>query len=164
MKSRGEGKNDEHKNEKVPLEELMYRVQAKHLLMQQRALEYARKDLGIEKPKSKNKLIERKSDGTFFYNGKPITNDINTQYMRVFRAIFESDSSKDYIPYSPLNRRIELYGEEKLLDHARVIKRIQNGVKEFFYKTKIPELLTDGRAMIEYKRGKGVIFNNPDIG
>ncbi len=164
MKSWGDEKNDEQKNEKVPLEELMYRFQAKHLLMQKRALEHARKDLGIEEKKAKRKLIEQKSDGTFLYNGKPIVNDMDTQYMRVFRAIFESDNSKDYISYTPLNRRIELYGEEKLTDHGKVVKRIQNGVKEFFYKTKIPELLTDGKVMIEYKRGKGVIFNNPDVG
>lgn len=162
MKSRGKKKDTPQ--EARSMHEVFYEAASAHLLMMQRAEKRAREKLGIEPPKPKRKLIERTSDGIFLYKNKPITKDMETQYMRVFRAVFESANNEDYIPYSPLNRRIELYGEEQLLDQKRVAKRIQNGVKEFFYKTKVPEFLPDGRKLIDYKRGKGVIFINPDLG
>jgi hypothetical protein len=164
MKSRGKKKKETGGFLMADPIELAIRMTTRYNLKAAEILKEEQERLGIVPTQAKQRLIERSSEGTFLYKGMPITKDMETQYMRVFRAIFESATNEEYVPYSPLNRRIELYGEEKLLDHTKVVKRIQNGVKEFFYKTKVPELLPDGRKLIGYKRGKGVIFINPYLG
>lgn len=162
MKSRG--KKKDVPQEARPMAEVFYEVATGHMLMMARAEKRARERLGIDPPQLKRKLVDRKSDGTFLFNGKPITNDHDTQYMRVFRAIYESAVSEGFASYVVINQRVELYGEKTVDDHREAVKRIQNGLKEFFAKTKIQPLLPSGEELISYKRGKGVIFRNPDIG
>ena len=109
-------------------------------------------------------MIERKSNGAFLFNGKPVRNNLNTQYMRVFRAVFEITNGEGLAGYVEINRRIESYGEEQIVGYAEIKKRIQNGRKEFFNKTKVSELLPNGDKWFESERGSGLILRNPEIG
>ncbi|OGG74170.1 hypothetical protein A3A40_00355 [Candidatus Kaiserbacteria bacterium RIFCSPLOWO2_01_FULL_54_20] len=163
MKARG--KKRSNKTNAVPLEEHMYRFQARHQLFAKKAYDHVAKELGIRPPKPKRKLIEQRNNGTFLYNGEVVRfKNPNTYPVKVFAAIFsQQDTELGYAPYRKINQWIEASGVKALEDEEKIIKRIRNAIDNIPRSSNLTKTTPTGEKLFDIVDGKGVILRNPEL-
>ncbi len=125
-------------------------------------------NLNLGKPRKETKtnlLITRDSNGDFYFRNK-LCNFQNDEdiYYKVFVVVFERSDPNGFCSYSEIDKFLIQNGEDKLEDLDKIRKRITNAIPNLFRFTKnLPNKAPNGRPILSVKRGKGLIFYNPQI-
>ena len=115
-----------------------------------------------------NRLIDKR-DGIYYYGGEALKGvNEKTQYWVIFDTIFTLMPDGGFRTYTVIEKELRKrrVGGRKLspLKGTKMIERIRHNLTSdkngFFRYAKIPNSADEGRAIIETKKGDGIIFNN----
>jgi len=122
----------------------------------------------LTKPKKtigKN-LINRDSDGDFYYNNKLIEfKNKEDIYYLIFECLFEEGDIKGFCSYDKINKYLEKNGKDKHGDNEELKSkiRIKNGIDNLFRFSNLINETPKGKKLIEKIAAKGVTLNNPPL-
>ncbi len=122
--------------------------------------------------KSKNRLVNKDSNGDYFYNGKIIANVTpGTISYNVFDILYLKSGQSGFLSYEAIDKELIKRGHAPTKDEKVRNKRIQNAIlnknQGIFRYAKIGdnrlrnETLDKQKKLVEFVRGNGLQFNNP---
>lgn len=113
------------------------------------------------------RLIEKDTRGDFFYGGKRIELPKTAEYSLLFDILYTHSGQDGFLSYEDIEQHLIKKHLEPKPDIAERNKRIQNLVYQGIFRYAqingqiILNDIPDGRSLVEIRRGKGLIFNNP---
>lgn len=114
-------------------------------------------------------IVFNPEKGEFFFNGNQIDfPDEDANYVLLIKALFTLCDKDGFCPYRAIDKFFENAGKGRIIDKNKKIKRIHNAYINLNRRRKdqmcvFPHNTPDGKPVIRFKTGHGLVLNNPEI-
>lgn len=115
------------------------------------------------------RLIEKDAQGDFLFDGKIITMGKGSEYCLLFEILLDYSDQNGFLSYENIEKFLIKSGLVPENDTGKRNKRIQNLLHQGIFRyAKVQDNrfyngMPNGKPVIEIRRGRGLILNNPRI-